>query len=174
MNLVIVLRGRQEKLPDFQKSESNQSNVVLESFVPVVAVTKQKAVPSIEFLPDKGNFEREKEVEDTMLDLSKPFTEGLEEYYVSSSTPKARSDPKHDDEEKSLGDKLPSVVTDAGRDTLPKDSKSKKEIIGSPPRGNHNVFTHYLEDPNCDILSIRDHKSWTGFVRGLGARWPSL
>ena len=39
----------------------------IENFVPVVAVTKQKDAPSIEFSTAKGNFEREKVVEGTML-----------------------------------------------------------------------------------------------------------
>ena len=43
----------------------------------MVAVTKEKAVPSIEFSTAKGNLEREQEVEETMLDLLKSFTEGL-------------------------------------------------------------------------------------------------
>ena len=38
----------------------------IEHFVPVVAATKQKVVPSIELSSSKGNFEREKEVEDTL------------------------------------------------------------------------------------------------------------
>ena len=41
----------------------------IENFVPVVAVTKQEAVPPIQFLSVKGIFKREKEVKDTMLDL---------------------------------------------------------------------------------------------------------
>ena len=48
----------------------------IENFVLVVAVTKQKAVPSIEFSTSKGNVEREQEVEDTMLDLLNSCTEG--------------------------------------------------------------------------------------------------
>ena len=43
------------------------------------------------------------------------------------------------------------VVPDAGRDTLAKDTKIKKGIIGSQPRGNHNVFTHYPKDPKCEV-----------------------
>ena len=54
-------------------------------------------------------------------------------------------------EEKPLDEKLPSVVTNAERDTLAKDTKSKKGIIGSQPRSNHSVFTHYPEDPNCEV-----------------------
>ena len=56
-----------------------------------------------------------------MLDLLKPSTEGLQEYDVSSSTPKAWGDPKHVEQEKPLDDKLPSVVTDAGRDIVQDD-----------------------------------------------------
>ena len=32
--------------------------------------------------------------------------------------------------------------------TLAEDTKSKKGVIGSQPRGNHNVFTHYPKGPN--------------------------
>ena len=59
----------------------------IENFVHMDAVTKQNAIPSIEFLSVKGNFEREKEVEDTMFGLVKPFTEGLQKHHASSSTP---------------------------------------------------------------------------------------
>ena len=83
-----------------------------------------------------------------MLDLLKPFTEELQERDASSSNPTTRGDPKHEVvKEQSLDETLPSVATDAARDTLAKDTKSKKGIIGSQPRGNHNVFTHYPEDP---------------------------
>ena len=119
----------------------------------MVAVTKQKAVPSIEFSTATGNLEREKEVEDTMLDPLEPFSEGPEEYDASSSTPTTGGAAKHEHvEETSLGDKISLVVTDAGRETLAKDTKSKKGIIGSQPRGNHNVFTHHPKDSDCEVL----------------------
>ena len=86
-----------------------------------------------------------------MSDLFTPFTEGLEECDVSFSTSKARCDPKHVDEDKPLDDKLPSVVTDGGRDDLAKDTKSKKGIIGSKQIRNHNVFTYYPKDPSCEV-----------------------
>ena len=44
-----------------------------------------------------------------MLDLLKPFTEGLEEYDVSSSTPKAEGDTEHVDEEMLHDDELPRL-----------------------------------------------------------------
>ena len=117
----------------------------IDNVVPVVGVTKQIAV-SIEFSSAKGNFKREQEVEDTMLDL---FTEGLEVYYASSSTPNAGW-PKACCRRKPLDDKLPVVVTDAGGDTEAKDTKSQQGIIGSQTRGNHDVFTQYPKDPNCE------------------------
>ena len=61
----------------------------IEKFVPIVAENKPKAVQSIEFSTAKGNLKREQEVGDTMLDLSQPLTEGLQERNTSSSTPKA-------------------------------------------------------------------------------------
>ena len=88
-----------------------------------------------------------------MLDPWEPFTEGPEEYDASSSTPTAGGAAKHEvvEEKTSLGDRNSLVVTVAGRETLAKDTKSKKGIIDSQPRGNHNVFTHYPKDPNCEV-----------------------
>ena len=88
-----------------------------------------------------------------MLDPLEPFAEGPEEYDASSSTPTARGAAKHAVvEENSLRDKISLVVTDAGRETLAKDTKSKKGFTGSQPRGNHNVFTHHPKDSNCEVL----------------------
>ena len=48
-----------------------------------------------------------------MLDLSQPLSEGLEDRDASSSTSKARCDPKHElVEEQSLHVNLPSVAPD--------------------------------------------------------------
>ena len=128
----------------------------------MVAVTKRQGVPSIEFSTAEGNLEREKEAEDTMLDLLQPFTTGTQERYASSSTPTARRELSHEvAEEKPTDEKLPSVVTDAGQDAPAKDTKSTEGIIGSQPRGNHNVFTHYPKDPNCEVC----HKTKTTRAR---------
>ena len=109
----------------------------------------RNTVPSIEFSAAKGNVERKKEVEDTMLDPLEPFTEGPDEHDASSSSPTAGGAAKHEVvKENSLRDCISSVVTDAGGDTLAGDTKSKKGIVRSQPRGNHNVFTHHPRDPN--------------------------
>ena len=123
----------------------------IENFVPVVAVTKQKTVPSMEFSAAKGNLEREQEVEDTMLDLLKPFTERLKEYDVYSSTLAAGCDPTHElVEEQSHDVKLPSVAADAERYSG-QNTTSKKGIIGSQRSGNHQVFSHYPKAPTCKL-----------------------
>ena len=44
--------------------------------------------------------------------------------------------------------RLPPML---GGDTLAKDTQSKEGIIGSQPRGNHNVFTHYPKDLKCEV-----------------------
>ena len=84
----------------------------IENFVLMVPVTKQKAVPSIEFSTAKGNLERErKRSGGQQLDLLQPSTAGLQNGDASSTTPTAGGGPKHDVvEEQSLGEKLPSVV----------------------------------------------------------------
>ena len=63
---------------------------IVENFVSMVAVTKRRAVAFIEFSKGEGNLERKQVVEDTMLNLSQPFTLGLEERDISSSAPTAR------------------------------------------------------------------------------------
>ena len=75
----------------------------------------------------------------------------IEERDASSSTPTTMGDPKHVDEEKPPDEKLPSVVTDAERGALAKNTESKKGIIDSQPRRNDNVFTDYPKDPSCEV-----------------------
>ena len=94
----------------------------------MVAVTKQKGVPSIEFSTAEGNLEREKEAEDTMLDLLQPLKTGTQERDASSSTPTARRELSHEvAEEKPTDEELPSVVTDAGRMLWLKIRRVRKE-----------------------------------------------
>ena len=72
-----------------------------------------------------------------MLDPLEPFTEGPEEYDASSSTPTAGGAAMREVEENHLlVIKFLRLSTDAGEDTLTNDTKSKKGIIGSEPRGN--------------------------------------
>ena len=46
--------------------------------------------------------------------------------------------------------KSSSVATDAGGDTLVKESQEQKSI-GSHPKGSHYVFTLCPKDPDCDM-----------------------
>ena len=112
----------------------------------MVAVTEQEALPSIEFSTAKGNREREQEAED----INQLHKDWKKEMHLP--LPTARGEPTREVvEEQSHDEKLPSVVTDAGGDTLATDTKSKKGILGSQPRGNHNVFTCHPKDPNCEV-----------------------
>ena len=76
-NLGVLFHSRHLKLLVNQQART-RSNAVSANFVPVVAVTKQKATPSIEFSTARGNFEQAKEVDDTLWYLLQPYT-GLEE-----------------------------------------------------------------------------------------------
>ena len=78
-------------------------------------------------------------MEDTLLDLPQPFTEGLRERDASSSTPTTRMR------------NFPRLPPMRGKILWQKSTKYKKGIIGSQPRGNHNVFTHIPKDPNCEV-----------------------
>ena len=112
----------------------------------------QKAVPTSECSTTKGNLEREQEVEDTMLDPRQPFTHGIEERFASPSTPTPWGHLKREVVwEQSLDDQFPSVVTDAGGETLAKDIKSKEGIIGSQEE-TALCPTHYPRDPKCEVL----------------------
>ena len=130
----------------------------IENFVPVVAVTKLKAVPSIEFSSAKRNFEREEEVDGTMLETVRAIYGRIRRTRFIFLNSQRWGAPEHVIEENPLHDKLhpflpspPPVVTDARRVTFAKETKSKKGIIGTQPRGNHNVFTHDSKDSNCDV-----------------------
>ena len=59
MNLFLHFRGRQEKLPDYIQDRKSDRNAASKISSPWLAVTKQKAVPSMEFSRAEGNFERE-------------------------------------------------------------------------------------------------------------------
>ena len=150
MNLVTLFRDGREKLPD-KKNGKRGMECNIENFVPMVAVTKQKAEPSIEFSTAKGNLEREQEVEDTMLDLLQPH---LQKDWKNEMHLRQLRQPTHEVvEEQSRDEKLPSVVTDAGGERYSgKDTKKKKGIIVCQPRRHHNVFNHYPKDPNCRFV----------------------
>ena len=52
----------------------------------------------------------------------------------------------------------PSVVTDAGGDPRGNAKKRKrnweKRANDSKPKGDHNVFTHFPNDPNCEACPM--------------------
>ena len=149
MNLVILTRGRQENLPDYQKGKKVIEDNI-ETFVSMVAVTKQKAVPSIEFSTPKENLEREQEVKDAMLDLLQLLTEGLKERDASSSTPTARVTPGMKlSENNLLVSNFPWVSPMQGEILWQKIPRPRK--VSSVSRGNRIVFTHYPKDSNCEV-----------------------
>ena len=120
----------------------------IENFVPVVAVTKKKAVPPIQFWTATETLSDNKMWRTPFLICCNHSQKDWKERHASSSTPTARCGPTHEVVETQSHDKkLPSDATDAVGDTLAKETKSKKDIIGSQPRGNHNVVTHYPKDP---------------------------
>ena len=82
----------------------------------MVAVTKQEAVPSMEFSTAKGNLEREQEVEDTMLELLQPFSQGLEnDMHLLHLRQLEVTLRMKLSKKQSRDEKLSSVATDAGR-----------------------------------------------------------
>ena len=117
MSLVLLVRGRQEKLTDYVKER--MSNAASKTSSPWWQSPNTKAVPSIEFSSAKESVEREK-VEDTMLDQFQTKTEGSEEERdASPSTTKARSDLVHIFEVQ----QLLSIAADMGGGTLVKEIK---------------------------------------------------
>ena len=114
--------------------------------------------------------ERRQEAEDVLLKLHNPFTEELEERDASSSTPTGRGDLTHEVvEEQSHDEKLPSNAFDTVWGTLTKDIKSKKSIIVSQSRENHNAFTR----SNCEIYEKKkQHES--GVEQNQRSAWMGL
>ena len=75
MNLVILIRGVKRNSQIIKRSESGR--IQQRKNRPRGSSYKAKKTgPSTEFSSAKRNFEREEEVDDTMLDLQEPFTEG--------------------------------------------------------------------------------------------------
>ena len=110
---------------------------------------KQRVVPSKvnstaedDFSPD------EKKTEDTILELLKPFTGGLD---IPCSSAVAGCNPEQSAEAHSKKAKSSSVATDTMRDTLTSKLHENESIIVSHPKRSHNLFTHDPKDPNCDV-----------------------
>ena len=70
--------------------------------------------------------------------------------------------------EQLLEDSPPSAVIDVGRDALATDTKSKKGIIGSQPKGNHN-----LKDPNGEVFE-KTETTWARCRINLRNAWMGL
>ena len=126
--LVIVIRGHQEKLPRL----SNGKKVVecsIETVVPVVAATKHKAVPSIEFSSTKGNFGARKRSGRDHVGSVQAIHRGIGSVRCIFHNSKGWWWPKACCSRKKLLDhKVPSVAADAGGEN---DTKRKEGIIGS-------------------------------------------
>ena len=75
--LVVLFRGRQEEPPDFPKNR-RLLGCGIENLVPMVAVIQQGHELFKEIFSATTSCEHEKEMEETMLDLLKPCTEGSE------------------------------------------------------------------------------------------------
>ena len=95
------------------------------------------------------------EMDDITIDLPQPFTRGLQKRDVLSSISTARGSPEHEVvDEQSLDEQLTSLRCHrCGVDTLAKDTKREKGIIGSQPRRSRNVFIHHPKDPIYEVLT---------------------
>ena len=86
-------------------------------------VPDKKKVPSNEISSATGNCEREKNVEDTLMELLEPFTDGLEEDDADSSNQMAGGNSRRGIEEHLLDEKPPTVVNVAVKGALLEESK---------------------------------------------------
>ena len=124
---LVLMRGLQKKPPDYQK---------------------------VRTWSNAGNLKREQEMEDTLLDLLQPFTEWLEVWDTSSSTQTAWVTLSMKLWKRNLLMKnfLRLFVTDAVRDTLAKDTKSKK---GTNQEETTMCSLICQKDPSCEVKSVR-------------------
>ena len=129
-------RRRQEKLPGYRK--------VKEHFL-----AASKTLSWWSRLQDARQFHRSSK---------RPFTEGFIEddaVRLTESPEEATRSMKA----RSLLMKLnlPSAVTDAGGDALVEakgeKTRSKEGMIGSTLRENHNLFTQFPKNPNCEVCN---------------------
>ena len=95
---------------NFQISKRKESNRMQHRKLRLHGCSYQTEGSTIHGILDSQGKPWEQEVEDAMLDLLQPFTEGVEERDASSRTPAAGSDPAHEVvEEQSHGEKLPRL-----------------------------------------------------------------
>ena len=140
MSKVILDRARQEKLPDYEKVRKSSNAASKTSSPWWQLLNRMQYHPLNSRQPENTLSDKKKEVEGTMLALVKTFTEGLEEYSVFLN-PKRWGDPEHVVEEKPLDDKLPSVVSDAGGDTLAKEPRVRNvsSVLKRRPQCVHSL-----------------------------------
>ena len=135
-------RRRQEKLPGYQK--------VKEHFL-----AASKILSWWSRLQDARQFHRSSKrpfTEGFIEDDAVPLTESPEE---ATGSMKARS--------LLMKLNLPSAVTDAGGDALVEakgeKTRSKEGMIGSTLRENHNLFTQFPKNPNCEVCNRTEDAS---------------
>lgn len=98
-----------------------------------------------------------RDVEETMLEFFEPFTDGFKDDIpaplpdVPKASPVGSAKPV-------ANEKTPSAANDAGRRVGKSLCKTKTEgstkdgkASGSKPRGEHNVFTHFV---NCEVCKM--------------------
>ena len=170
--------GRSYSWPTGETPRLSKGKKVIESnienFIPLVAVTKQKTVPSLEFLAAKGNLEREKtsgghhagsvgvlrKGQKNTVDLPLWQLGVTLRMKLSKNRLMMRYFPR-----------LPLMLWEI---QWQKDTKSKKGIIGSQPRGNHHVFTHYPKDPNCEVFKKTKKQDDPGVGKNQRSAWTGL
>ena len=100
---VTLIHDLQERLSGYPEVKALDCSI--ENFVFAVAVTRQKAVPSKEDSSATGNREREKDMENTMMELLRTIAEGLKNVDADSSNQKAGRSSKRGIEEHPLNGK---------------------------------------------------------------------
>ena len=155
-----LLRGNRETTLNIRNGEDTVL-CCTDNFVLLVAVTMQRATPSLDTMPTRHDPARVtlchgKEVEATMLTLLEPFSEGMIDddaalirKYPSTkmeATPSCESNTSFDvaDPERD-----PDAEAQKGKTYL-----SKKRANDTKPKRDHNVFTRFPESPNRNVCRM--------------------
>ena len=151
INLFCLIRGRHEKLPAYQKVRKViECNI--ENFVPLAAVTKQKASSTIHwnFWQLREILIEKREVVDTMLDLSQTCTEGTEERDLSQLRQLRVALSMKLWKNNLLMRNFPRLSPMRERSSC-KWYREQERYHRFPTKMNHYVFTPCPEDSNCEV-----------------------
>ena len=169
--MVILIRGWQKETPRFPKKEGNRIATTSNTSFPLLQLANKCPHHPLNSRQPTETLSKNK-LEDTMLGLG----------CICLNSDKLGWPYAWSCRRSLLLRNFPRLPPMRWGDTLAKGTQSKKSIIGSQPRRNHNVFTHYRKDSNCEVWKKTNtarakrgwdpHNVWTGlYLPQISETW---